>query len=157
MIIEALVDKAKSFLSEDMEININNTTIVDNSPDNLPLLDYTSMIGTGGTLNIMVVITFEKNFLATLAELFMDGEEIIDEEKEEVYDSVSGETINTIIGLAIPNFPDNGTGITITPPIGISDASTIKKYKNSKIITANIQTQFGNLSISAMGSVESIK
>ena len=157
MILDALILQSKLFLSEDMDIKIEETNIIDNSPDKLILKDYTSMIGTGGKLNIMVVISLENKLLEHLVELFMDGEEVEDDEKEEVYDSVAGETINTIIGLALPTFPNRGKGVTITPPITISDASNIKKYKNSKIISAEITTVFGTLSVSAMGSENSVR
>ncbi len=157
MILDALVLQAKLFLQEDMEINIVGTKIMDNSPDKLILKDYTSMIGTGGKLNMMVIISFEAKLLNNLVELFMEGEEVEEDEKEEIFDSVSGETINTIIGLALPTFPNRGKGVTITPPITISDASNIKKYKNSKIISAEIMTKFGCLSVSAMGSEDSVR
>jgi chemotaxis protein CheX len=151
MILDALLMQTKLFLIEDMGIEIEHTEIIENSPDKLLLKDYTSMIGTGGKLNLMIIITYEQKILEHLVEIFMEGEEINKEEKEEIYNSVSGETINTIIGLSLPIFPNRGKGITITPPITISDASNIKKYKNAKIVTADIKTKFGSLSVSAMG------
>jgi len=157
MILDALILQSKLFLSEDMDINIENVDIEDQSPDKLILKDYTSMVGTGGKLNSMVIISFENHLLDKLVELFMDGEEVEEEELEEIKDSVSGETINTIIGLALPTFPNRGKGVTITPPITINNASNIKKYKNAKIISANITTEFGALSISAMGPEDMIK
>ena len=157
MILDALILQTKLFLSEDMDIEIKNIEIADSSSDKLILKDYTSMIGVGGKLNMMVIISFENNFLDELVSLFMDGEVVEEDEREEVYDSVTGETVNTIIGLAIPTFPGRGKGVTITPPITISDASNIKKYKDSKIVSANITTEFGTMSISAMGSRDSIK
>ncbi|WP_024955294.1 chemotaxis protein CheX [Sulfurospirillum arcachonense] len=157
MILDALILQSKLFLSEDMDINIKGVEVENSSPDKLVLKDYTSMIGTGGKLNSMIVISFDNLLLDKLVELFMDGEQVEDEEFEEVRDSVSGETINTIIGLALPTFPNRGKGVTITPPITINDASNIKKYKDSKILSANITTDFGTLSISAMGSEDTIK
>ncbi len=157
MILDALILQTKLFLSEDMDTPITKTEIMDNSPDKLILKDCTSMIGTGGKLNLMIVISFESELLEYLVDLFMEGEKVEEDEKEEVYDSVSGETINTIIGLALPTFPNRGKGVTITPPITIADASNIKKYKNAKIISAEISTEFGKLSISAMGSEEAVR
>ena len=157
MILDALLLQSKLFLSEDMEVEIKQIDINEASIDKLILKDYTSMIGTGGKLNMMVVISFETKLLTHLVELFMEGEKVEEDEKEEIYDSVTGETINTIIGLALPTFPNRGKGVTITPPITISDASNVKKYKNSKIVTANITTVFGKMSISAMGNIDSIK
>ena len=157
MILDALVLQSKLFLQEDTDIKIESVEVIDNSPDKLILKDYTSMIGTGGKLNMMVIISFDSKLLDYLVELFMEGEVVEDDEKDDIYDSVTGETINTIIGLALPTFPNRGKGVTITPPITISDASNVKKYKDSKIISAELKTQYGLLNISAMGSAQSIK
>ncbi|MBF0264916.1 MAG: chemotaxis protein CheX [Gammaproteobacteria bacterium] len=161
MILDALILQIKLFLSEDMEISdievIETHDSTNLELDRLELRDYTSMIATGGKLNAMIVISYDMKLLNHLVEVFMDGEEVSDEEKQEIIDSVSGETINTIMGLALPQFPGRGKGVTITPPITVNDATNIKKYKNSRIISATIQTEYGCLSISALGSEDSIK
>ena len=79
------------------------------------------------------------------------------DEIDEIRESVTGEVINTIIGLALPTFPNRGKGVTITPPITINEASVLKKHKNSKIVSANVTTNFGAVSISAIGEAEFIK
>lgn len=158
MILDSLLLQARLFLEEDMEISILNSKQIDIlSPQKLVLKNRTSMIGTGGTLNIMLVISFEKNILSKLVENFMEGEEIEDEELDEIEDSVSGEVLNTIVGLSLPTFPNRGKGITITPPISVNDASSIYKHKDSKIICATVQTEYGDIVISAVGSKDQIK
>lgn len=157
MLLDALILQTKLFLQEDMDIAIKEVQRDEKDITSLNLKDYTSMIGTGGTLNLMILISYDNSLLNHLVELFMEGEEVDPEEEEEIKDSVSGETINTIMGLALPTFPNRGKGVTITPPITINDAAHIKKYKNSKIVTAIVKTEFGELSISAIGSVDEIK
>lgn len=105
----------------------------------------------------MVVISLDDSILAKLVNLFMDGEDVDPQEEDEIQKSVTGEVVNTIIGLALPTFPNRGKGVTITPPIIINDAANMKKHKDSKIVTANIVTTFGELSISAIGAEDSIK
>lgn len=151
MILDSLILQTKLFLSSDMDIEVIKVEIDEDNPAKLILKDYTSMIGTGGSLNVMIVISFDTTVLDQLVELFMEGEEVYEDEKEEIYDSVSGEVINTIIGLALPTFPNRGKNVTITPPITINDASNIKKYKDSNILSAIITTEVGSLSISALG------
>lgn len=157
MLLDALILQTKLFLQEDMDIEITEVQRDEKDISSLNLKDYTSMIGTGGTLNLMILISYENALLEHLVSLFLEGEEVEPEEEEEVKDSVSGETINTIMGLALPTFPNRGKGVTITPPITINDAAHIKKYKNSKIVTAIVKTTFGELSISAIGPIEEIK
>ncbi len=149
MILDSLILQSKLFFTEDMGIEIDDITQNEKSVD-LNLKSHTAMIGVGGELNMMVVISFDTPMLDKIIEVFMEGEDVAPEEKEEITESVTGEVLNTIIGLAIPTFPKRGKGVTITPPISISDASSIKKNKNSKILTANIKTRYGELSISAV-------
>ncbi|WP_320036056.1 chemotaxis protein CheX [Halarcobacter sp.] len=158
MILDSLILQAKLFFEEDMEISILNSNDIEiTSPEKLILKNKTSMIGTGGKLNTMIVISFDNQILSKLVELFMEGEEVDEEEKEEVEDSVAGEVLNTILGLALPTFPNRGKGITITPPISVNDASSIYKHKDSKIISAIVKTEFGELVFSAVGSKDEIK
>lgn len=156
MILDSLILQTKLFMQEDMGIKINSVETVNEELDKLVLKTNTSMIGTGGKLNLMIVISFDESLINHLVELFMEGEEVDEEEKEEVYDSVSGETINTIIGLALPTFPNRGKGVSITPPITINDVTNMKKHKNAKIMSANVQTEHGSLSISAIGTEDKI-
>ena len=157
MILDSLILQSKLFLTEDMDIEIDDITIGESDLDHLSLKMHTSMIGVGGKLNLMVVISFDDTMLEQLVSLFMDGEEVDPDEETEIKESVTGEVINTIIGLALPTFPNRGKGVTITPPITINDSVNMKKHKDSKIVTANIITSFGELSISAIGAEESIK
>jgi CheY-specific phosphatase CheX len=157
MILDSLILQTRLFLQEDMGLKINDVTISNLSEDKLELKDYTSMIGVGGKTNLMVVISYDKEILTKLVELFMDGDEIDSSEADEIRDSVAGETVNTIMGLALPTFPNRGKGVTITPPIAINDASNLIKQKSAKIVSAQVDTNYGKLSISAIGTEESIK
>ena len=157
MIIDSLVLQSKLFLQEDMDIIVANVELSQTDSSELSLKQHTSMIGVGGKLNLMAVISFDDQLLLQLVKLFMDGEEVDPSEVDEVQESVTGEVINTIIGLALPTFPNRGKGVTITPPITINDTTSLKKHKDSKIVSANIKTSFGELSISAIGTPDSIR
>jgi CheY-specific phosphatase CheX len=157
MILESLILQTKLFLQEDMGLEILTVDTSAFDSEALSLNQHTSMIGVGGKLNLMTVISFDDQLINKLVELFMDGDEVSEDERDDVMESVTGEVINTILGLALPTFPNRGKGVTITPPITISDASSLKKHKNSNIVSANITTNFGSLSISAIGEADSIK
>jgi chemotaxis protein CheX len=155
MIMESLVLQSKLFLSGDMGIEVSEVELFTVDSLSLGLKQNTSMIGVGGKLNLMIVISFDNAVLDKLVAVFMDGEAIDEEEEEEVRESVTGEVLNTILGLALPTFPNRGKGVTITPPVTIRDVSSIKKHKNSNIIGANIMTEYGALGIGVIG--ENIK
>lgn len=153
MAMESLILQFKLFMHEDMDIEVTSVT-EDNAskPNFFELKEYTSMIGTGGTLNSMIVISYESNLLDKLVHVFMEGEEVEPEEAEEVKESVSGEVLNTIMGLALPTFPNRGKGVTMTPPISISDANNIHKNKSALIKVARFTTEFGGFMICIISS-----
>lgn len=151
MILESLLLQTKLFLQEDMGLEIVSMTQSALESQTLHLKQHTSMIGVGGTLNLMVVISFEEELLMELVDIFMDGDQIASCEINAIKESVTGEIINTILGLSLPTFPNRGKGITITPPVTIHDVSKLKKHKNSNILNVEIMTKFGAMSISAIG------
>lgn len=157
MILDSLILQTKLLLQEDMKLEIVNLETIRADYETLTLKEFTSMIGVGGKINLMAVISFDVNLLNKLVSIFMDGEEVAQDEVDEIRESVTGEVINTILGLSLPTFPNRGKGITITPPITINEASVLKKHKNSRIVSVNITTNFGTVSISAIGEAEFIR
>ena len=157
MILDSLILQTKLLLQEDMKLEILDVETTKSEYEVLSLKEFTSMIGIGGKISLMAVISFDANLLDKLVSIFMDGEDVDPDEVTEIRESVTGEVINTIIGLALPTFPNRGKGVTITPPITINEASILKKHKNSKILSANVTTNFGTVSISAIGEAEYIK
>jgi CheY-specific phosphatase CheX len=157
MILDSLILQIKLLLQEDMCLEIINVETRKVEYKALELKEYTSMIGVGGKISLITVISFDSTLLNKLVTIFMDDEEVDDSDINEIRESVTGEVINTIIGLALPTFPHRGKGITITPPVIINEISILKKLTNSKIVSANIITNFGAVSISAIGEAEYIK
>lgn len=144
MILDSLILQTKLLLQEDMKLEILDVETIRADYEVLTLKDFTSMIGIGGKISLMAVISFDANLLDKLVSIFMDGEDVDPDEVTEIRESVTGEVINTIIGLALPTFPNRGKGVTITPPITINEASILKKHKNSKIVSAHVTTKFWN-------------
>jgi len=150
-ILAPLLKRTQTLLKEDLGINIKEKEIDIYCPDKLDLKDYTAMVGTGGTLSIIFSLSYENSVLDKLVEVFMDGEEVAEEEADEIKDSVASEVANTIIGNALPFFPNSGKGVTITPPITVIGAKAVSKYGDSKIATSIIETDFGEISVNAIG------
>ncbi len=150
-ILTPLLKRTKTLLVKNFNLKLigNNSEIY--CPDKLDLKNLTSMIGTGGTLSIIFAVSYEDKILEELVKIFMNGEKIDKEEFEELKESVASEIANTIIGNSLHFFPNKGRGVTITPPITITKAKSISKYKGSKIATSNIVTNFGEMTINTIG------
>lgn len=112
------------------------------------------MIGTGGTVQVLITIGYDDTLLDKLVEAFLEGEEVEEDEREEIYESVSSEFINTVVGNALQN-PVDGSTLSITPPVLIYEAKSLFKQKGSQISIATIKTQYGDMLLTIIGPKES--
>lgn len=152
-ILLALAKRSISFLREDLEIKVESENIDIMSPRKVKLKKNTAMLGTGGSIQVLITMGYDDELLDKVVEAFLEGEEIDDEEREEIQESVSCEVVNTIVGNALKN-PLDGTTLGITPPIVISEAKSLFKQKSSQIATATIKTEYGEMLLTAVGPKE---
>ena len=152
-ILSPLIQRSVSFLKEDLEISIISENIDIISPNRIKLKKNTAMIGTGGSVQVLITMGYDDKLLDKVVEAFLEGEEIQDDELEEIQESVSCEVVNTIVGNALKN-PLDGTTLGITPPILISEAKSLFKQKSSHIAAATITTEFGDMLLTAVGPKE---
>ena len=111
------------------------------------------MIGTGGSIQVLITMGYDDNLLDKLVEAFLEGEEVDEEELDEIKESVSCEIINTVVGNALKN-PLDGTTLGITPPILIYEAKSLFRQKSSQIATSVLKTEFGEMLLTAVGPKE---
>lgn len=141
-VISALIDRMESFVGEDMGVEILDKDMC-TELCKFELLDCMTIIGLGGDLNALTVFSFDASLIDKLVESFVYGE-VSKEERAELSKEIPAEVANTVIGNAIPNFPNSGKGATITPPIIIEDAKLARKLKDSSVLMARIKTKYGN-------------
>lgn len=146
--LDIIVRHTEHFLIEEMHVE----TRFDGKyrlVDKIFLKKYTTMIGIGGTTNIMFYATYDDVLLDNLTRKFI-GEVSSEEEFNDLRESAAGEIANIIIGSAINDFADKGT--TITPPITVEDAKSIIKTSETQIIAASLFTSYGNIELNVVGS-----
>lgn len=149
-ILAPIAQRLESFLKEEMGMEVKNDELHILCPNKLQLKDYTATIGTGGPISVLFTVSYDKKVLKELVKAFAYGE-ITPEEEEEMIESVACEIANTVLGNAVPEFPDKGKGVTITPPIILKEAKSIAKQKNSQIASVVISTRYGEIMVNAVG------
>jgi CheY-specific phosphatase CheX len=145
-ILEPITQRTISFLADEMGIELPTREFELLFPNKIELHPYTAMIGIGGVISYMFTISFENEALNALTRAFVYGE-ISDDEMEEMKESVACEVANTVLGNSIPNFPNKGSGVTITPPVMVESGKSISKNAASTIATAVIKTNSGRVTL----------
>lgn len=150
MILDLLVPQLKRFLHGHINMEIKKMIATKSHIKHMVLKDYTSIVYMSNKLNAIAMISFEESTLKKIVNVFMHGDKVKSNEKIIIYDSVAGETMNIILGLSIPSFPNKGRGITTTSPTIIDDILSIENLKNDIICSIDCVTNFGKLSISIL-------
>ena len=76
MILDSLILQTKLLLHEDMHLEIIDVETKKADYEVLVLKEFTSMIGVGGKINLITVISFDSELLNKLVSIFLDDEEV---------------------------------------------------------------------------------
>jgi CheY-specific phosphatase CheX/methyl-accepting chemotaxis protein/signal transduction histidine kinase len=144
-VIKPILDRCLSFLSDDMEVRLDPNIIPQNT-DKLNLRDISAMMKLQGDMEGVFIMTFSDSLANYLVEKFAYGEIAEDENREELLLDTMSEILNTVLGNALEQFPDD-IHIKLDPPVIIKDKKTITRKNGEGIWYGNVNTSLGDLSI----------
>jgi len=139
-ILEAIVQSATLFITKDI-----NDKIVDISPVDSKLLEYYSVVSLNGKVDMFCIISFDEILLDKFLHFFIPYKNTDNIVKKELIDTLPSEIVNTIVGLAIVNFPKEYKNITMSEPL-ILDRELLTSLRNEQYSAAKrIDTKYGTL------------
>ena len=147
-IINPVIDTAKNFLFERLKCD---TSIFSKKSliklESILLKDYTCFICIKGIVTGRFVFTMDRRLAEKLLEhVVIGGLSVI--EQETYIEDLLAESTNIIIGNSIKKFPRVEDLIVLEPPIAIKLSNAALKYINSPAWSYDIETEYGNMSIS---------
>ncbi len=141
IILNSIVKEANIFLSNDMSLEVLDIKFIEAKLDS-----FTSCIELKNKhVNYCILLSVENTLLEKiLYKFFKFG--IEDDEKDELLDALPDEITNTIVGLAIKNFPSQFQDLEL----GIA-----YKITKDKMINIDQQTNFKSVKINTIsGSLQ---
>jgi CheY-specific phosphatase CheX len=123
--------------------------------ESLTLLDMTAIVGVGGRINLLITFSFEDGLINILYQRMTEDIGVQPDEVEMYREAAAGELVNTIVGHSTIDLQHlDHQGISMTPPIILDRAKTIRRMKNSMFYTQGLNTIFGRMNISLVGPRE---
>lgn len=143
-ILAPIAMRTRSFLSDDMGIELLASDFAVSRSYMLHPYPYTVKIGISGSVNAVFIMGFETYVLEEISKFF-----VVDAQGDTAYEfmkeQVACEVANTVLGNAIMNFPNKGAGVNITPPFMIGLGHTLFKNAHTDLYTAEIKTPSGSI------------
>lgn len=153
-LVRSLVDRTKDYLAREVGIEVAQTRLPDDNPDQLSLKHSTAVIRVGGDLCALVAFSFPDELVDVLYKrLTVDIDVPAGAEALYRRDAVA-EMANIIIGTCTSQFSTSGGRVPISPPVLLEEAAPIPREKNAVFNRVPLDTQYGSFDINLVGPVD---
>jgi len=140
--------ESKHFLDKEMNIELLDSLEI----DTIPLTSHLALVDLINIKKFTIVISIEDTLLRALFNIFFsDG--VNTDEKTELIDVLPDEIINTIVGLAIKDFPPEYKNLKLSIPYHLNNKMILNMLQQSVSKSLQILTCKGSFYC----SVSSIK
>jgi len=154
-VMQSAIVRTRNYLETEYSISVTEVDSGTGDLDSLVLLDMTTIIGIGGRINLLIAFSFQDGLVNALYQRMTDDFEVQPEEVEMYREATIGEVVNTILGHCTIDLQKlDRQGISMTPPIVLDRAKTIRRMKHSVFYTQGLNTIFGRMNISLVGPRE---
>jgi CheY-specific phosphatase CheX len=151
-VMQSVVERTRAYLEGEYGIGITEVDSCEDGPDCLMLFDMTAIVGMGGRINLLVAFSFQDRLISELYARMTEGFDVPPEEADTYREAAAGEVANTILGNCTIDLQDlDRGGISMTPPVVLSQVKTIRRMKGSMFYRNNIKTVAGGVAICLVG------
>ncbi len=147
--LEVVVDRTSSFLKEEIDIEVKSSESIEDI-NLLKLRHLTTLVTIGG--DIYVAFSFDEKLMDQIFVVYTEDVEIEPDERQEYLEETAGDVINIIIGNAAANFEGTDGAIQLSPPMMIPDVKRIVHRRGTQVVTCNLHTDHGDMSINCIAS-----
>ena len=154
-VMQSAIGRTRSYFESEFNISVTEVDTGVGNLDSLTLLDMTAIIGMGGLVNLLFAFSFQDGFINALYQRMTEGMEVQPDEVEMYREAAAGEVVNTILGHCTIDLQKlDRQGISMTPPVILDRAKTIRRMKNSMFYTQSLHTVLGQMTINLVGPLE---
>ncbi len=150
-LMRALADQTKSFLESEIAISVHDMNFDQHPITNLELSFLTSVISVNSSINMFFAFSFEKDLIYSILEVFTEGLDYTADEEDLYLEETASEMLNIVVGNSTPEFSADGSAVSISAPIVITEAKSIIKHNQATFYAAKIRTDKGVLHIYLIG------
>jgi CheY-specific phosphatase CheX len=154
-VMQSAITRTCNYFESEYRIAVTEVNNGAGDLESLTLLDMTAIVGMGGRINLLITFSFEDGLINILYQRMTEDIGVQPDEVEMYREAAAGELVNTIVGHSTMDLQHlDHQGISMTPPIILDRAKTIRRMKNSMFYTQGLNTIFGRMNISLVGPRE---
>jgi CheY-specific phosphatase CheX len=154
-VMQSAIARTCHYFETEFGISVTKVDAAVDNRDSLTLLDMTAIIGMGGLVNLLIAFSFQDGLINALYQRMTRDMQVEPDEVEMYREAAAGEIVNTILGHCTIDLQKlDRRGISMTPPVILDRAKTIRRTKNSMFFSRGLNTTFGQMSINLVRPLE---
>ncbi len=138
ILLDIITDVSKSFLENDMSIEVNEVTNSEDSNIN----KYYALVSFDGDMNIFCIVSIDEELLNHILKAFLPHQ-MSDEEKDEMICKLPDEIVNPVAGLSIARFPKKYENLVMSVPLALDKKEIETLEINYASASKKIKTMYG--------------
>ena len=150
-LMTSISKRTVEYLADEVSLEAEKIEFHLKSVSQLTLKSLTSLVALGGGMEIYLAFSFEENVIKLIMDSYTKDMEIDEEQIGMFLEVTAGDLINLVTGNALTEVSEEGSPITITPPLFISEAKQIGRADSAKIYMASIAFPEGAMDIICIG------
>jgi CheY-specific phosphatase CheX len=151
--MDVILNHAKGYFTGEAEIQLEVKSLNEND-NKIFLNSLTSIVSMGGSMNMLVMFSFQDTLIKYLLEEYAEDLDINEESEDENYlEDMASEIINIIIGNAVGDFDEQWDAINLSPPIVVAEAKSISRHKTAVSLRADCGTEKGDMSMTLIAPI----
>lgn len=150
-LMNSISRRTVEYLSDDAGLEAERIEFNLKSVNQLTLKSLTSLVALSGGINFYLAFSFDEPVIDKILEAYTSDIEIDEEQIDMFKEVTAGDLINLVTGNALHEVAEEGTPITITPPLFINEAKQIGRADSANIYMASIHFPEGGMDILCIG------
>jgi CheY-specific phosphatase CheX len=148
-VLSSIARRTSDYLGSEFGIEVSVAGIGRSDAEQLTLPRMTTLIALGGNVNFLVAFGFADRLIDLICARMTEGLGISAAELPGYREPAIGEAVNTIVGHCTGDLEEPvGPPITITPPVVLDGARTIRRMKDAVFYTRDFDSALGRITVS---------
>lgn len=152
--MDAVLARTRWMLHSEIGLEVVAVEAIRRDVPRLDLHDMTAIAGFGGPVGLLIAFSFQHSLCEALFASFTKGLDIPADETELYVRETLAEIVNTILGLCTGDIRGVDHAVTLSPPVILEDAKSIRRPRDAVFATMRMRTDKGIADVNFVGPRE---
>jgi CheY-specific phosphatase CheX len=151
VVMQVVEQRTVSFLRDELGLNASHVERRTHHETSLVLRKITAIVGVGSRAGLYIAYSYDVSLIRAMTKKYTAGLQVSPDEEELYISETASDVVNVIVGNSTADLAQRGELITLSPPVLMVGARTIRGRDESTIAALTLHFPEGALDIAFVG------